>query len=499
MELNKAGDPVPDKSPNSSTTLLEKIKTLLNFFTVEPFLLFFILPNIISALAVQKLNMEKACRVDLNYTAEICAKAISGESDDNITTGALDAAQVMVADMTAWRQPLQSGLPAIVILFVGAWSDKTGNRKALMLIPLIGELITAVGLILTTYYFDEWPLWITGLIEGLPPAMTGGLSIALMGSFSYISDVTTVESRTLRLGIVGVIVTLGVPLGSAISGVLTDAVGYYGIFVIGMVFNIVGFIHTYFRIHDVRSTESEGSKIEKLIAFFHPKNVIDTLSLLFRGRKIQVIQVLLVICAHIVIVGPVFGEGAILFLYTLKKYSMDVVEFSLFTTYSVLMGIAGTTIAVTIFSKLLKMHDSLLGIIATFCKVASSFVYGLAPTKGWFYSGPVFDFFGNAGVTAIRSLGTKVVEPDQVGKMCSLIGFVEAVVPVIYTPLYSKVYSKTLDSFPGAFYILGGAMTIPAFFIFIILYIVYRRQQRDVVTDPAAKERHAHDNDVTSL
>lgn len=43
-------------------------------------------------------------------------------------------------------------------------------------------------------------------------------------------------------------------------------------------------------------------------------------------------------------------------------------------------------------------------------------MYGLAPTKGWFYSGPVFDFFGNSGVTAIRSLGTKVVEPDQVGK-----------------------------------------------------------------------------------
>lgn len=51
--------------------------------------------------------------------------------------------------------------------------------------------------------------------------------------------------------------------------------------------------------------------------------------------------------------------------------------------------------------------------------------------------------------------------------MCSLIGFVEAVVPVIYTPIYSKLYSNTLDTFPGAFYVLGGIMTIPAFFIFM--------------------------------
>lgn len=62
------------------------------------------------------------------------------------------------------------------------------------------------------------------------------------------------------------------------------------------------------------------------------------------------------------------------------------------------------------------MHDTILGIIATASKTISSFVYGLAPTKQWYYSGPAFDFFGNSGVTAIRSLGTKVVDPENVGK-----------------------------------------------------------------------------------
>lgn len=55
--------------------------------------------------------------------------------------------------------------------------------------------------------------------------------------------------------------------------------------------------------------------------------------------------------------------------------------------------------------------------IATACKTVSSFVYGLAPTQAWFFAGPAFDFFGGSGTTAIRSIGTKVVSPDQVGEL----------------------------------------------------------------------------------
>lgn len=291
----------------------DRIRQLMNFFTVEPFLLCYILPSVISALAVQKLNLEKACQADLNFTETICHKVITGDFEDNdtLTKNASDLSQIIVAKMTAWRQPVQSGIPAIVILFVGAWSDRTGNRKLLMLIPIVGEIITSIGMLLTTYYFLEWPLWVTALIEAVPSALSGGWSIALMGSYSYVADVTSLDSRTFRIGVVAVIVTLGIPLGSSISGFLTEAVGYYGIFLIGLVLYIIGFIHTYFRIHDVRKNES----VDKftILGFFHPRNVMDTFSILVRssggGKKLT--QIWLVIWAHVVILGPVFGTSNI--------------------------------------------------------------------------------------------------------------------------------------------------------------------------------------------
>lgn len=49
----------------------------------------------------------------------------------------------------------------------------------------------------------------------------------LMGVFSYIADITTEEERTLRIGIVNLCFSLGVPIGMAFSGVLLKYVASY--------------------------------------------------------------------------------------------------------------------------------------------------------------------------------------------------------------------------------------------------------------------------------
>ncbi|XP_028169939.1 proton-coupled folate transporter-like [Ostrinia furnacalis] len=479
--------------------LIKRMKSLILLLTVEPFLVCYIIPTILSSTAMQKFNMEKACRVDLNQTEEVCRKVVEGIQDDNTTIEALKKASVLVADMTAWREPITFGIPALMILFVGAWSDKTGNRKYLLLIPVIGEIGSLVGILAGTYFFLEWPLWVMALIEASSSTFTGGLYVILMGSYSYLADVTTPESRTFRMGVAGVLVSLGSPLANAISGILTVNLGYFGIFGISLAMYMFCFFYALIRIQDVRRVEIEGSFFHKLISFFHPKNVWGTLSLVFTSRGKQLLKITLVICAHIVIQGPVAGEQACLYLYTLNRYQMGLVDQSLYTTFALIMGLVGTSLAMGIFVKWLKVHDGLLGIIATTSNLLSTLTSGLAPTREYFFAGPVLGIFGGPASTAVRSLGTKIVQPDQVGKMCSLIGFVEALLPVIYMPLYTKIYSNTINTFPGAFYIVGAIMTVPDIIIFGSFYIMHRRQQRDAVTHPEVKEMHVYENDVTAF
>jgi MFS transporter, PCFT/HCP family, solute carrier family 46, member 3 len=49
----------------------------------------------------------------------------------------------------------------------------------------------------------------------------------------------------------------------------------------------------------------------------------------------------------------------------------------------------------------------------------------------------------------------------------SLFGVGEALTPLIFAPMYTQVYRATIDNFPGAFFLLGGALTVPSVLIFL--------------------------------
>lgn len=71
----------------------------------------------------------------------------------------------------------------------------------------------------------------------------------------------------------------------------------------------------------------------------------------------------------------------------------------------------------------------------------------------------------------MRSMATKLVSKDELGKVNSLFGVAEALMPVVYAPMYSTLYAATLKVFPGAFYVLGSAITVLAVLIFLLVAI----------------------------
>lgn len=63
----------------------------------------------------------------------------------------------------------------------------------------------------------------------------------------------------------------------------------------------------------------------------------------------------------------------------------------------------------------------MIGVIACVSRIAASVVYAIAPTRAVYFLGPVLDMFSSAGATSLRSMATKLVHSDEIGKL--LLGY----------------------------------------------------------------------------
>ncbi|CAB3228791.1 unnamed protein product [Arctia plantaginis] len=460
--------------------------------TVEPFVICYVLPSVLAGLAVQNLCLEKACLVNLHYDERTCRHIMQGRTA-NYTEQEKNV-QTTVASMTAWSYPLQTALPGILALFAGAWSDRTGNRKAFMVLPILGKLLSAIGIILTTVFFLQVGVNETALIEGLPPALAGGRVAMTMAVYSYITDITSDSERTFRLGIITAILTLSRPIGLALSGIMTRRFGYYGVFMVACVFYMFGFIYILLRLQEKTKKKVKGEKTPSIVSLIPVTDFMATVNVAFKSRQgSNRLQIILIMFAYMLIVGPVLGEAQMTYWFTRYKFKFTEIDYSLFLTYSVLVGSIGSFITIYLFSKRWKIEDSIIGVVACLSRIAASIVYAMAPSRTVYFLGPVLDMFSSAGATSLRSIATKLVNDDEVGKTSSLISISEAMVPVIYSPVYSKVYLNTLATMPGAFYLISASLAVPAIVIIIVLYSLRRKDANDA----AAQEAKSEENEVT--
>ncbi|XP_061704889.1 probable peptidoglycan muropeptide transporter SLC46 isoform X1 [Cydia pomonella] len=469
--------------------IVQKARRMISLITVEPILACYVMPSVLSALATQNLYLEKACRVNLGFEDHVC-DALTRRETANYTFEE-EAVQTLVASVAGWKTVLQSFLPCGILIFLGAYSDRVGQRKFCMLLPIIGEFLTSVGLIVNTFFFYQLPVEVAAVTEAIFPALTGGWVTMFMGVFSYIADVTTEDQRTLRIGVVNLFYSLGVPVGAALSGILVRKIGLYGVFSLSATLYILSFMYGFFRIKEVKkpdvNVKPPKNCCEWLHTFFDMSLVKETLLVAFRrgpnNRRLRVIMLVVVLC---VVIGPIYGEMSVMYLFTRYRFNWNEVDFSVFSTYAMCTSLVGTLFSVGVFSHLLKFDDAIIGVISCTSKILSGFMYAFA-TKTWhIYIAPLIEIFSGTSFIAMRSMVSKLVEKDELGKVNSFFGVAEAMMPLVYAPMYTSTYTATIKSFPGAFFVLGGALTVPAVVIFLWLYLAskkYSNKTSDEETD----------------
>ncbi|KAJ8968885.1 hypothetical protein NQ314_002056, partial [Rhamnusium bicolor] len=135
-------------------------------------------------------------------------------------------------------------------------------------------------------------------------------------------------------------------------------------------------------------------------------------------------------------------EMNVAYLFTRYRFNWDEVDFSIFSTYSMVTNLIGTSVSVGIFSHILKIDDAIIGIYSSMSKILSSFVYGFAKTSLVFYLGAIVEILNGTSFIAMRSIASKLVPTEELGKVNSLFGACEALMPLVYGPIWMYVQHK---------------------------------------------------------
>lgn len=112
---------------------------------------------------------------------------------------------------------------------------------------------------------------------------------------------------------------------------------------------MVGILYGIFVVKEpIQSSEPSTTLNKGVIAdFFDIKHVLDSFKVVFKKgenqRRKRVLALLLVL---MVCVGPVFGEMAVIYLFTRFRFNWSEVDFSIFSTFGMMTHLIGNKIVI---------------------------------------------------------------------------------------------------------------------------------------------------------
>ena len=88
----------------------------------------------------------------------------------------------------------------------------------------------------------------------------------------------------------------------------------------------------------------------------------------------------------------------------------------------------------------------------------------------------------------VRSLLSKCVEPEEIGKMFSVLAIFSALMPLLANIIFRKLYSWTLPIFPGAEMVMAASLLTISALLNIYLYMQRHRMVYDSEYDSNRKQ-----------
>lgn len=166
-------------------------------------------------------------------------------------------------------------------LILGAWSDSHGRqRRPLIFLPMVGQIITDGLYFVNRFWY--WPDTVDLIFTSIIPGLYCGRNMFWIGVMSYVSENSSVKSRTLKIGTIITTYTISILLGSGVVAFLkldSRFYNYYYImFLVPVMFNTIAIWIGYFYVKDTSDSYNEN------IIWLRPKFLFEGFICLFKNK-----------------------------------------------------------------------------------------------------------------------------------------------------------------------------------------------------------------------
>lgn len=210
--------------------------------TIEPMLFLYVAETYMKGVVAENLNIDRFCRISLDYPEEDCANINDGEHEDlQVEVEKLDSVFKFYENLAA------SVIPVLLLAFIASWSDKRGRQVPIMLsVPSVVYLLESL--------FPSWPPQVL-LVASFLESLGGCWMLLRMASYNYIVDVSGIKSRTLRLILVNLSMNIEIPAGVLFDAWVYNIGGFVWVFSVSLCISIIALV---FSAVTVRNKKLQG-------------------------------------------------------------------------------------------------------------------------------------------------------------------------------------------------------------------------------------------------
>ena len=262
----------------------------------------------------------------------------------------------------------------------------------------------------------------------------------------------------MRISLLQFAQALGICSGYLVGDLVFKYYGYRMVFAISIAVHVFAILYTIMKFPwDFKSQTSSGKGSIWTCVKDSMKKLKDS----------QHKGIIVSMCAAMIVCQAVKkADSSVTYLYTRHQYGWETDQYSVYAIIVVLCGAVGTSIIYPVLSYYLGVDDCVLGVVGSISCIDYHAVTGLA-TKDWhLYYAAGLGVLGISTNVTVRSILSKTSDSSTGGTLFSLFASIEALVPLITSPLIAFIYTSTLSIFPGTIFLVTAGL----FFINIIIF-----------------------------